>query len=339
MTSSSPAPYPSVEGETLAAQTQHLAGLCSGGYLQSGTTRDGGHLYRTAECGGGEVEHQVIHDIVAVTYEFGMFHLLDYNQQVAVGSAVGCRVALAAHGESLTVLHAGGDGERHSLLLAHNALAVTVCTLLGDDFALAVTLRTLHGRLRDAKHGLLLAYHRARAVTGGTGVKRCAVLGSGAVTVWIGHKGGYLESLGDAGGYLGQGHLDFDAEVGAATLAAACAAAGRLEAAHIAERAPENIAKLREYILHRESSRMEASRAAGESLRTHIVAKLVILGSLVGIGKHVISLGGLLEFLFGFLIARILVGVILYGLLAIGTLDGFLVGISVDAKHPRNNLF
>ncbi len=78
---------------------------------------------------------------------------------------------------------------------------------------------------------------------------------------------------------------------------------------------------------------METAPSAGESGGAHIVAELVIFGALLGVGEHIIGLGGLLEFLLGLLVARVLVGMILYGLLSIGAFYGFLVGIPVDSKH------
>ncbi len=63
------------------------------------------------------------------------------------------------------------------------------------------------------------------------------------------------------------------------------------------------------------------------------MSEAVILGALLRIAEHIIGFGRLLEFLLGLLVARVLVGMILYGLLSIGAFYGFLVGIPVDSKH------
>ena len=63
------------------------------------------------------------------------------------------------------------------------------------------------------------------------------------------------------------------------------------------------------------------------------MAKLVVLGTLVGIAQHAVSLCRLLKFLFGLLVARILVGVILYGHLSISLLYFVCTGVFCNAKH------
>jgi hypothetical protein len=93
-----------------------------------------------------------------------------------------------------------------------------------------------------------------------------------------------------------------------------------------------------EDVLHRHAAAetAETAVAAGtsaEALRTHRMAELVILGSLVGIAQHIVSLGRFLEFLLGLLVTRILVGVILDGLLAVGFLYFICRGVLRNAKH------
>ena len=96
----------------------------------------------------------------------------------------------------------------------------------------------------------------------------------------------------------------------------------------------EYVAELREDILHRESSAAEAAVTAAASRAAHArVAELVVTRPLVGIRQHVVSLGGLLELIFGLLVARILVGVVLNGGLAIGLLYLVGIGVALDAQH------
>ena len=102
-----------------------------------------------------------------------------------------------------------------------------------------------------------------------------------------------------------------------------------------AEMSAENIAELRENILHREAAAAEAAETASAARRTaHAgMAELVVTGTLVGVRQHVVGFCCLLELLLGLLVARILVRVILNGSLAVGLL--YFVGVSVllDAQH------
>ena len=63
------------------------------------------------------------------------------------------------------------------------------------------------------------------------------------------------------------------------------------------------------------------------------VAELVVVAALVGVAQDLVGLGGLLELLFRFLVAGILVGVELEGLLAVRLLDLFARGVLVHAQH------
>ncbi len=63
------------------------------------------------------------------------------------------------------------------------------------------------------------------------------------------------------------------------------------------------------------------------------MAEAVVTGALVGVGQYVVGLGRLLELLLGLLVAGVLVGVILYGGLAIGLLYRIGIGVAFDAEH------
>ena len=96
----------------------------------------------------------------------------------------------------------------------------------------------------------------------------------------------------------------------------------------------EDIAKLREDILHRETSATKASEATGSACARHSrMSELVVTGTLLFVGQYIVRLGSLLELLLSLLIARILVGVILYSGLAVRLF--YLVGIGVlpNAQH------
>ena len=269
-----------------------------------------------------------------------MLDLFDYHEQVAVDAAVGGRVASAAKGEGHAVLYTCGDLERHSLLLAHDALAVAVCAALGDGLAIAFALGAQRLALNGAEGCLLHAVDDAGAVTGVTGGEGHAVFGTRALAVLAGDKGGDFEGLGGAGGNLLQRHLHAYAQVAAATLPWLPASAARASAAHAGcsaeaaeASAAEDVAELGEDVLHREAARAEAAKAAaGEALGTHVVAELVIFLTFLRVGEDVVSLRRLLEFLLGGLVAGVAVGMVFEGKLAVGLLQVVGADVFVNAK-------
>jgi hypothetical protein len=60
---------------------------------------------------------------------------------------------------------------------------------------------------------------------------------------------------------------------------------------------------------------------------------LVVLSTLLGVGEDLIGLGSLLEALLGLLVALVLVGMVLYSLLAEGLLDLDFRGVAVNAQY------
>lgn len=87
----------------------------------------------------------------------------------------------------------------------------------------------------------------------------------------------------------------------------------------------EDVAEHGEDIVHGHSPTESAEGASVACRTAHACkAELVVAGAFVGIAQHVIGFRCFLEFLFRFLVARVLVGVILDGFLAVGFL--YLVG-------------
>ena len=173
-------------------------------------------------------------------------------------------------------------------------------------------------------------------------VERRAVLGSRTLAVGTCHEFGNLQFLVDTVHYVLKGHLDRYAQVSTLVdMLAGTASGGAAETAErivSAEAASEYVSEMREDILHRHSAAKTAvaaiaARTAAESLRTHRMAELVISGAFVGIAQHVIRLGRFLEFLLGLLVSRILVGMILDGLFAVGFLYFIGCGVFRYAKH------
>jgi len=73
-------------------------------------------------------------------------------------------------------------------------------------------------------------------------------------------------------------------------------------------------------------------RAAGVALQTFF-AVLVVDLALLRVGEHLVGVRDVLEHLFGFGVAGILVGVVLDGELAVRSTDGLLVGITRNTEQ------
>ena len=259
--------------------------------------------------------------------------LFDQHLQVAVDAAVARGVALARDGEHHALAHAGRNLDLHDLRTADSAFALALVTGRSDDLARTAAGRAHALGLHAAEKDVFDARHMARAVARRAGRIGIGVLGSRTAALVAGDGLVDLELLGDAVGDLGQRQPDLDADIGAAVHAPA-AGRRRTEPAP-AEMSAENIAELRENILHREAAAAEAAETASAARRAaHAgMAELVVTGTLVGVRQHVVGFCCLLELLLGLLVARILVRVILNGSLAVGLL--YFVGVSVllDAQH------
>ena len=175
----------------------------------------------------------------------------------------------------------------------------------------------------------------ARAVAGRTGRIGIGIPGSRAAALVAGDGLVDLEFLRDAVGNLRQRQPDPHADVRAAVHAPPPAAVRRAESA-APEMAAEDVAELREDVLHREPSAAESAEASGPAAcRTaHSgMAELVVAGALVGVRQHVVGLCGLLEFLLGLLVPGVFVGVVLDGRFAVGLLYFVCVSVLRNAQH------
>ena len=75
------------------------------GDFDSYFTGEGRNLCGAAEGGSGDVDHQVIDNVVAVAQELRVLKLFDNHEEVAVDASVHGRVAFAFDGEG----HSIGD--------------------------------------------------------------------------------------------------------------------------------------------------------------------------------------------------------------------------------------
>ena len=174
----------------------------------------------------------------------------------------------------------GGEGEAaRSTLDAHLAGAVAV----GAD-------------LRGGAAGT------ARAVAGG------AVFGAVEADLLLHASHGLLKGDGHV-------HPQRSAPLGGVGVGLALTAAKPAKAA--AEEGAEDVAQV--HVAHVEPTEAAATKATGSEVGVHPgVTKLVILGPLVLVGQHLVGLVDLLELRLRLCIARVQVGVILLGQLAVG---------------------
>lgn len=192
-------------GQSLSAEAQHLAGLCSGGDVDAGASADGGYLDGTAEGSRGDVEHEVVDDVGTVADELGVLYLLDDNEKVAGNTSALGVVALAAEREGLSLDSSGGYGESDFLVAALDALTVAVCAWFRDNLARTLTLGADRLGLHGAEHGLLYGDDTSGAVALRTCGKGYAVLGACTLAVGALEEGGYAEGFGYAAGDVLEG--------------------------------------------------------------------------------------------------------------------------------------
>ena len=304
-------------GQTLAAQPLGGAGLGAGFdvYLQLGAL-DGGDFHLAAQSGRGEVEQQVVDQVGLLADEGVVLFLLNVYLDVAVYAVVAAGVALAGHVHHHAVGHTGGYLDLYHFLAFHNALALALLALVLDDGALTLAGGTDSLRLHHAEHGALGAYRVAAAVAGGALLAAAAGLGTRAGAVGAAHVLAYLELLGDTGRNLLKRKAYLQAKVAAAVLRTALLTAAETAETAKAAMTAEYVAEHGENVVHAETAAAETAESAGG-----LKAELVILLALLRVMEHLVGLGGLLEFLLGFLVAGVAVGVVFDGYLAVGGLD------------------
>ena len=221
------------------------------------------------------------------------------------------------HSQLHTAGNTRGDIDFYHFLIAHHALAVAFRALVLDDSSLAVAGRALLLHLHHAEDTALRAHHPSRAFAGRTSLAAAAVCATRALTRGAGNQLAYFDFLRRTRSYLlqRQTHLHAQVRTSAHTLPTATPTAAE-QIAQVETCAAEDIAELREDILHRHA--LPGSETA-HAVHAR-VPELVVALPFLRVGKHLVCLRCLLEFLLGFLVAGVLIGVILNGFLAVGFL-------------------
>ena len=221
-----------------------------------------------------------------------------------------------------------------------NTIAITLRTLVLDDFSFTITGRTNTLCLHHAKDALLLLDNHTRTMTGRTCLKPCATT---SMTAGAGDILTHLELLGDTSSDLLQIQAYLQAQIGATmylwVTSSEATKATASEAAAEARMSSKDISEHREDIIHREScSTTKAFKAtASEATRT-IEAKLVVLLTLLIVGQHRIRLCCLLELLFclsllSIALVTLTVRMVFDGYLTISLLYICCTGFLVNTKY------
>ena len=257
--------------------------------------------------------------------------LLDNNEKVAIYATLTRSIALARYGNHHTLGNTCRDIELYNLAALDITLARALAALVLNHSTLTATnwARTL--RLHTTEECVLHLHNIARTVTVRAGYASRAILCAATVTSLASDILVELQLLCYSICNLLECKAYANTNIRAtANLRTASAATTTAKA----KSTTEDIAKLREDILHRESTTKATVKSATASSATHTcVTKLVIASTLVGIREHIVCLCSLLKLLLGLFIIWVAVWVILERSLSIRLLYLIGIGVFLDAKH------
>lgn len=320
-------------GKALAAEADDTAGRSAGFYFDLDLTVEGRYLDRGAECEVGESDEKVIVEVAFLTFEEVVRKFLDLDDKVARDAAMRSGIALAGERQLDIVADAGRDVDSDDFLGADDTFAVAVVTLILDDASLAATVRADGLGLHLAKDGTLDLDDITGAIAVGAGlvgIAASAGAAAGLARDILVDLDFFFAALVD----ILEREFDLDTEIramhdGAALLTGGSAeAAEAAEATGSAEEVAEDIAELREDVVHVHTLTAEAALAVDAGM-----AELVVASLLVGVAEDIVGLGSLLEFFLGILVAGVTVGVIFEGQLTVGLFQIVGGGVLVDAEN------
>ena len=239
--------------QTFTTESEHLAGLSARCDFQTCATGDGRNFNRTAKCSSGEVEHEVVDNVVTVTDEFRVLDFIDNHEEVT-GDSIGTRsarvVTFATHREHIAVGHTGGDFERYEVFLSFHTFAMTERAWGRNDFTFAVASGADFLRHHLSEHGVRNLLNHPRSVTCGTGAEGRTILGSGAVAVTAFFVNRNFESFRYTRSDFSECHFDFYSEVATFFGLTSTGTSTGSSTPLTAETSAEDIAELAENIFH-----------------------------------------------------------------------------------------
>ncbi len=304
--------------DPLGAQPEQAARLGFRRNLEGNFAIQGRHFEIPAEAGCGEADRHFAVEVGAVAGENRVFLDADLHVQIARWPARFAGLAFAAQADAVAGIDAGRNLDRQGLGFLDPALALAGAAGVFDLLAGAAAggAGLLHG-----EEALLHAY-RAMALAGGAGGGRGAFLGAGSAAGLAIDVGRHANLDFGAGHGFFEGDFQVVAQVRAALHPAAAALPASAAAKDVAEHVAEDVA---------EAFPAEAMPAG----RAHRgidpgMPELVVGGTLLGVGKHVVGFLDLLELLFGLRVVPVAVRVVLHRQAAEALLDVAVAGV---ARH------
>ena len=238
-----------------------------------------------------------------------MLFFLNKDKQVAIDTAVACRITLSANGKLHSIGNTRRDMKRNDGFVANNTFAITFRTLLDDNFAFATASRTCRLRLHLSENRVGYTSYNTRSTTRVAGLCPTIAIRSRPVAMATRHIFLYLNLLIYTSSNILQRHLHLDTQIRTTVHAAASTRTSEATKPPEASEMPtEDIAELREYIIHRHSP--EAT-ACGRSSTYASMSELVVALAFLRVAQDIVCLGSFLEFLFSLFVSRVLVRMVL----------------------------
>ena len=200
---------------------------------------------------------------------------------------------------------------------------------MSDDFSLAMARGTSHLLLYGAEDAASVAHHIARSVTGGAGFCGMSRFAATAVARIAGHLLLNFEFLSHTRGDFLECEAGFKPQVAAAILLRSRLFGTKAtKTAKATAHSTENVAEVREDVV----DICETLAAAETALSVYaLFSELIVALALLGVAQYFIGFCGLFEFLLGFFVAGVLIGVIFHGHLAVSLFDFGIACPFVDA--------
>ena len=162
--------------DALAAQAEHLVGLCSRGDVQAGGSVQRRHVDLSAQRGGGERHGEVAEDIVAVALEELVGLLLDEDDQVSRRTAVRSAVPLAGDRDVVALGNARGNVDRDRLVDLLASVAAAGSTRIDNHASGAAAPWTRHHAHHLAEERALDALEGGRVDAARSAARRAGEL-------------------------------------------------------------------------------------------------------------------------------------------------------------------
>ena len=246
--------------------------------------------------------------------------------QVAGPAAILARGTLAFDTDALAVLHAGRNADLHGLGGLRATRSVAHLAGILDNHASPLAIRAGLSHLEDAtRRGRV----HTRSLTGRAHSRHGSGPGTSSPARLAGGLGDHVHGDGRPGHGVVEGNRRLPLDVGTTTSRPGRGAASTGGPEEISEEVSESVAVGggTNEVLDVDVRLSATTREPESAGRSEEAASLVVFLTLLGIGQHVVGLGGLLETSLGSLVTGVGVGMVVPGDLAERLLD--LLGLRV----------